>query len=150
MTLAKKVGAGAVGLAADVYLPAWLLALLGQPDSGWLSYLAAAAVVAIPTWALSKFGYSVVSEAYLVGSGAGFLWRVVDNLTGQQYVQVQTGMGSFLVPANPPLPGPNVFPAGRQRMLFAQTGTTGQATGSSTMAVSKSPSSGMSYLVHAA
>jgi hypothetical protein len=43
-----------------------------------------------------------------------------------------------------------VFPAGRQRMLFAQTGTTGQATGSSTMAVSKSPSSGMSYLVHAA
>ena len=134
-----SLGAGAVGLLADVYLPAWALALLGQPDTGWLSYLLAAAVVVIPAYALDKANLKAISKAYFIGAGSGLVWRVIDNLTGQQYVQVESGMGSFLIPANPPLPGPNVFPAGRQRMMLppASTGSTGAA-------------SGMNYLMHAA
>lgn len=149
MNLVKKVGAGAVGLLADAYIPAWILGMMGKPDIGWLSYLIAAGVVLIPTYALQKAGMSVASEAYLIGSGAGFAWRVIDAVTGQQYVQVQTGMGSFLIPANPPLPGPNVFPAGRNMIgLPAMSGTTGAGTAGSTMAVSK-PAGGMKYFMSA-
>lgn len=147
----KRLIAGAAGLLADVYVPAWLLGMAGQPDSGWMSYLLAAGVVVAPAWALHKAGMSEAAKAYFVGSGAGFVWRAVDDLTGTQYVTVQsgTGMGSMLVPGSYPLPGPNVFsPYLRGRQAPMLTAPTGPSQTGSTMSVSSPATKGTSYFAY--
>jgi hypothetical protein len=152
--LAKYGVSGAVGVLADAYLPAWLLGLLGKPDTGIIASLVALGFVLLPSYVFERAGMKKAALGYFTGAMGAFVWRIVDQVTGQQYVQVKTGMGSFLVPvsqAQAPLPGPNIFPAGARRMLPAaapaQTGSTGAASGASTMAVSKSPSAGVSYFV---
>jgi hypothetical protein len=125
---------------------------MGRPDTGLFSYAAALGVVLIPAYLLNKANMQLASKSYFVGAGAGLVWRLIDQLTGQQYVSLDNGLGSFLIPGNPPLPGPNVFPAGGRSMLPAPSAvsTAGKANATSPMQASNPTNAGMSYLVHAA
>jgi hypothetical protein len=116
MNQAKLLLGGAAGLFADVYLPAMLLGLAGKPDTGILSYAAAALVWLGGTWGLNKANMPNAAKGFFVGAGAALAWRAADDLSGTKLVQIDTGMGSFFVKvpnASAPLPGPNVFPGGR-------------------------------------
>ena len=147
----KRLLAGAAGLLADVYVPAWLLGMMGQADTGWMSYLLAAGVVLAPSYLLHKSGMTEAAKAYFFGSGAGLVWRVVDDFTGTQYVTVQsgTGMGSMLVPGSYVLPGANVFqPYLRGRSQGMVTAPSGPSQSSSAMSVSSPISKGTSYFAY--
>ena len=119
----KLVGSAAAGLLGDVYIPAWLLSLMGRPDAGVWSYIVAALAVILPTWIFAKVNWPNVAKGWLAGAGAGFIWRAIDDATGQKYVTIQSGMGSFLVPSQVALPGPNVFGQYARKALPAATAT---------------------------
>ncbi len=97
----KVVLGGASGLLATVYIPNWLLALFGMADTGMLALAASAAVAFLPPMWLKK--YPTLAQGWLAGGGAGFVWRVVDDLTGKPYLSItsnlpQPGVGSFIAP----------------------------------------------------
>jgi hypothetical protein len=122
----KVVLGGATGLLATVYIPNWLFGMFGMADTGLLAYAAAALVAFLPPWLLNK--YPNLAQGWLAGGGAGFVWRVVDDLTGHPYLSIsaQPGTGSFIAPASYVLPGPNVFgPYGRRALPAATLQATG-------------------------
>ena len=106
---AKLVAGAAGGLLGDVYVPAWLLSLMNQPDSGMWSYVLAALVVLVPAWAFAKINWTNVAKGWLAGAGAGFIWRAIDDATGMKYVTVQSGVGAFSTQQQVVFPGPNLF-----------------------------------------
>lgn len=139
---AKLVAGAAGGLLGDVYIPAWLLGLMNQPDSGMWSYIIAALVVILPAWAFSKVNWNNVAKGWLAGAGAGFIWRAIDDATGMKYVQIQSGMGSFLTQQQVALPGVNIFGQFNRRaqpQLMA-------SSGASPAAVSTPVSKGVGYV----
>jgi hypothetical protein len=127
------------GLLADVYVPAWILGMLGMADTGLTSYALAALTVLVPAWALHKFNFAQIAKGWLAGGGAAFVWRVVDDLTGQKYVTVQSGMGSYLTNQQVVFPGPNLFGQYARKQLPA-------ASAASPVAVSSPVSKGVGYL----
>jgi len=152
-TNVKQIVGAALGFLGDVYIPAFLLGMVNQADSGPFAYLAAAATVLAPAWAAHKFGMPNLAKGWLLGSGAGFAWRIVDDVTGQKLVEVQVqtpeGMSSFFIPQNSVLPGPNVFGAYGRRSMAAGAGpspvtATGAGKSTSVMSISK-PASGMGW-----
>lgn len=152
--LAKQIAGAAVGFLGDVYIPSTLLGMAGMPDSGIPAYLLALLAVIGPAWGLHKFGMGNLAKGWLLGSGAGFAWRLVDDATGKKLVEVQVqtpqGMSSFYIPQDSVLPGPNVFSKyGRKAMspgssAYAAAGS-GQAPGSSVTALSKPVTGGMGW-----
>ena len=110
----------------------------------------AAAVVAVPAYALDKFGMKGAAKGWLVGSGAGFVWRVVDDLTGSSAVTIKSGMGAFNIPGQVTLPGPNVFAAlNKMAAPVAAAQLTSPAGSNSQLSISKGASkSGMGYFLH--
>jgi len=131
----KVVLGGATGLLATVYIPNYLLALFGLGDTGLLGYLTAGLAAFLPPWLLKK--YPTLAQGWLAGGGAGFVWRVVDDLTGHPYLSIsssvaQPGVSGFFAPAQSVLPGPNVFgPYGRKALPAAVVAAPARATGQS-------------------
>jgi len=129
----KVVVGGATGLLATVYIPNWLFGLFGMADTGLLAYAGAALVAFLPPWLLSK--YPNLALGWLAGGGAGFVWRVIDDLTAHPYLQItanvpQPGVTGFIAPAQYVLPGPNVFgPYARRALPAATIQATGRVAG---------------------
>ena len=133
------VGGATGGLLGDIYLPAWLLKLINQPDTGTWSYILAALAVVLPAWLFHKINWPNVAKGWLAGAGAGFVWRAIDDATGANYVVVQSGMGSFIQPASVPLPGANMFGQYARKALPA-------GSIASPMAVAAPVSKGVGYV----
>jgi hypothetical protein len=134
---ATLVGAAAAGLLGDVYVPGWLLGMMNKPDAGVWSYIAAALAVILPTYAFSKINWPQVAKGWLAGAGAGFIWRAIDDATGQKFVTVTSGVGAFSTQQGVVLPGPNLFGQFARKQLPAET---------SVAAVSTPVSKGMGYV----
>jgi hypothetical protein len=111
MGAVKLIFGSAAGLLSSVYVPSWLLAALGQPDSGVFSYALAVLATIVPAYFLEKM--PDVAKGWLAGGGAGVVWRLVDDFTGSQALVIQSGgsgMGSFFTkPVTFPLPAQSVF-----------------------------------------
>jgi hypothetical protein len=110
MGTVKLIFGSAVGLLSSVYVPSWVLAALGQPDSGLFSYALALAATLFPAYLLEKM--PDVAKGWLAGGGAGIVWRAVDDFTGSQPLVISSGsgMGSFFTkPLTFPLPAQSVF-----------------------------------------
>jgi hypothetical protein len=110
MNSAKLIFASALALLANVYIPGWLLGFFGVADAGLFAYFVAAVVVFGPAYALNR--YPMFAKGWLAGGGAGFVWRIVDDLTSNKYLNLSPGAGlsSFIVPGqNVVLPGQNQF-----------------------------------------
>ena len=135
------VASGAIGGIASAYIPNLVL---GAHDTGWLGYLANAAVAFIPPMFLSK--WRNVSLGWLVGGGTMVVGRIVDDLTGQPVIQFQgpTGVGSFYGPGKFPLPGGNMFgqfARGRAQMALPAASATPSA-----VAQAAAPAKGMGWV----
>lgn len=112
MGLVKLVFGSAGGLLSSVFVPSYLLSMLGQSDSGIFSYALAILATIVPAYLLEKM--PDVAKGWLAGGGAGVVWRLVDDLTGSQALVVSSGSGlsSFYTkPVNFPLPAQSVFGA---------------------------------------
>ncbi len=148
----KSVLAGAAGLLGDVYVPSWLLGMFGMPDQGVLSYALALGIVALPAWALDKAGMKDAAKGWLVGSGAGVVFRLVDDFTGSTPVTIGkgSGIGAFTIPGQVALPGPNVFATlNKLAAPVAAANLTTPAGSSSQLAISKGAAkAGMGYFLH--
>jgi hypothetical protein len=133
----KIVFSSAAGLLGSVYIPGWLLGLFGKADTGLFSYVAAALVAFVPPALLEK--YPNLAKGWLAGGGAGLVWRVVDDLTGNKYLTISsgTGMGSFNTTQSIALPGQN---------LFGQYGRRPQLSAASPAALSAPVGKGMGYV----
>lgn len=150
MDAAKLVLSGAIGGLASAYVPNLLLR---SYDSGLLGYLANAAVAFIPPIFLSK--HRNLAIGWMVGGGTMVLGRIVDDITGKQYIVYQaagqgngTGVGSFFGPGQYPLPAPSVFSAfARGRMALPAAPQTVAAGSSPTaIAAAGSPGKGMGWV----
>ena len=110
MEAGKLILAGAVGGLASAYIPNLVL---GAKDTGWLGYLANAAVAGIPPLFLGK--WPRLALGWLIGGGTMLFGRIVDDYTNQQYIVYQVpsgaGVGSFFAPGKYPLPAGNNFGA---------------------------------------
>ena len=110
MEAGKLILSGAVGGLASAYLPNLVL---GAKDTGWLGYLANAAVAFIPPMFLGK--HRNLALGWLIGGGTMLAGRIVDDYTNQQYIVYQVpagaGVGSFFANGRYPLPAGNNFGA---------------------------------------
>ena len=109
--LGKLVASAAAGGLTSAYLPNLVL---GAKDTGWLGYLANAAVAGIPPLFLGR--WPKLALGWLLGGATMLFGRIVDDYTGQQYIvyQVPTasagaGVSGFFAPGSYPLPAQSVF-----------------------------------------
>ena len=145
-----KLALGAFGgILASTAIPGYVLSMLGQPDSGFLSYVIALIAVAGPAYVLRNM--TQLAQGYLAGGLGAIGWRAYDDLSTSNVLSINSpGMSSFFTkPVRYPLPAANVFGAygrGGPAMLTAGTGV-GVGQTSSPMAVSQgAKAGGMSYV----
>ena len=153
---AKLISGAALALLGSVYIPGWILSFFGGADTGLVSYFLAAVVAFGPAYALQM--YPQFAKGWLAGGGAGFVWRIIDDLTGGKYLSIGpgTGMGSFIINGKPyVLPAQSVFSPyargrGAQALLPAATTTGPAIAGAATpMAVAGGATQGMGWVYQA-
>ena len=145
-----KLALGAFGgILASTAIPGWVLSMLGQPDSGFLSYIIATISVVGPAYVLRNM--TQIAQGYLAGGLGAIAWRAYDDVTSSNVLSINSpGMSSFFTkPVRYPLPAQNVFGAygrGGPAMLTAGSGV-GVGQGSSNMAITQgAKAGGMSYV----